>query len=750
MLGQKKQAIAVFTSGGDSPGMNAAVRSVVRTALDRDIEAYVIYEGYQGLVDGGDRIHKADWDTVGGILHRGGTAIGTARCKEFQTREGRLNAARNLVHLGVTNLIVIGGDGSLTGANIFRQEWPSLLDDLVDRGDFTKDVATNYKNLNLVGLVGSIDNDMFGTDMTIGADTALHRIVEAIDAIANTAASHQRAFVIEVMGRHCGYLALMSGLATGAAWVLIPENPPNVDNWEEKMCEVLQMGRQAGRRTGIVIVAEGAQDREGKPISPDHVKQVLEERLQIDTRVTILGHVQRGGSTSAFDRNLGTVLGYAAVRQVMAMTPEDEALLIGVRGNQITRLSLMDCVKQTHDVARVIGEQNYEHAMEMRGGSFKRSFRTLRTLIRAFPHPPAPGQKQYRIALMNAGGPAAGMNTAIRAAMRLGLDKGHTILGIHNGFSGLIKGEITEMKWMDVHGWVSLGGCELGTNRYVPKGRDLYTMARNLEQHKIDALLMVGGWAGYETTYLMHSERNNYPAFDIPIVCVPATINNNLPGSELSIGADTAVNNIVQAVDKIKQSAVASRRCFVVEVMGRYCGYLALMSGLATGAERVYMHEEGVTLKELETDLADLIAGFQHGKRLALMIRAERANTFYTTPFMAALFDEESHELFDVRQAILGHLQQGGDPSPFDRIQATQFATEAIEFLCDQLHHKSPRSAFMGLHEGKVEFFDLEQFPLMIDDEFERPTKQWWLDLRTIAQVLSQSGPHSRPKEKKQ
>ena len=168
--------------------------------------------------------------------------------------------------------------------------------------------------------------------------------------------------------------------------------------------------------------------------------------------------------------------------------------------------------------------------------------------------------------------------------------------------------------------------------------------------------------------------RKKYQEFDLPIICLPASIDNNLPGSELAVGADTALNSIVDALDKIKQSAVASNRCFVVEVMGRYCGYLALMAGLASGAERVYLHEEGVTLDDLKADVDRLIAGFEGGKRLGLMIRNEYANACYTTGFMVQLFEEEGGDLFDVRQAILGHLQQGGDPTPFDRNLAVRLS----------------------------------------------------------------------------
>jgi 6-phosphofructokinase 1 len=740
MTGQHTRRIGILTSGGDAPGMNAAVRAVARTALDRGMDVYAIYEGYQGMVDGGNRIRKLGWDSVGGILHRGGTVIGTARCLAFRDRAGRLQAARNLLEHEIDSLVVIGGDGSLTGANLFRQEWPSLLSELVEQGLLAPEVATRRAHLAIVGLVGSIDNDMAGTDMTIGADTALHRITEAVDAITSTAASHQRTFIVEVMGRHCGYLALMGAIATGADWAFIPENPPNVDSWEVTMCQVLKAGRQAGRRDSIVIVAEGAQDRNGQPITSDYVKQVLEQRLGEDARVTILGHVQRGGAPSAFDRVMSTLLGHAAVAELEADTPDSEAMLIGLRNNRITRAPLMRCVEQTRAVAEAIAARDYEQAMALRGGSFRDSYQTFRTLVRTLPHAADPQQRSLRLAVLNAGGPAAGMNTATRAAVRLGLDKGHTMLGVQNGFQGLLDGAITPLDWMSVSGWVSMGGAELGTSRTVPSGRELYTIARTLEAHQVDGLLMIGGWSGYEAAHRLYAERSTFPSFNIPIICLPATINNNLPGSELSIGADTALNNIVEVVDKIKQSAVAARRCFVVEVMGRNCGYLALMSGMATGAERVYLNEEGVTLHDLEADLEHLADGFRSGKRLGLMIRNERASQIYTTGFMAALFEEEGRNLFEVRQAILGHLQQGGDPSPFDRIQATRLAARCIEYLIVEAGKPAPKSVFIGLTEGQVRLFDLADFPRMIDAAHKRPSEQWWLSLRPIMQLLAQPG----------
>jgi len=735
-----KKRLAVLTSGGDAPGMNAAVRAVVRGGLNRGAEVFAIYEGYQGMIDGGDSIRPMDWNSVGGILHRGGTVIGSARCMEFREKEGRRRAVRNLLENNIDNLIVIGGDGSLTGANILRQEWSEHLDELLNLGEISAQQAEEHAFLSIAGMVGSIDNDMYGTDMTIGTDSALHRIIYATDAISSTAASHQRAFIIEVMGRHCGHLAMMSAIASGADFALIPESPPDVEDWEETMCEILDAGLHAGRRDNIIIIAEGAIDREGNPISSDYVQQVLRDKMNADVRVTVLGHVQRGGSPSAFDRILSTRMGVAAVDAALEAGPGDEAVLIGINNNRITTLPLMECVNTNQAINQAVRDQNFDKAMELRGEQFRRSFRTLRTLVRAVPHPVPPRQKQLRIAVMNAGGPAAGMNAAMRAAVRLILDKGHIPVAVERGFRGLVYGNFKEMGWMDVDGWAAIGGSELGTSRKVPRTSEYYTIARNLEEARIDALLMVGGWTGYQSAINLYNERNTFRAFDIPIICVPASINNNLPGADFSIGSDTALNNITEVVDKIKQSAVASNRCFVVEVMGRYCGYLALMSALATGAERAYIHEEGVTLQALQKDINFLNDGFSHGKRLGLIIRNEGSNQLYDTDFLAALFEEEGGDLYDVRKAVLGHLQQGGDPSPYDRIMATQFATEAVDFLIDVCNNPEDETpaVCMGMVDDHLTFTPLYRVQRIFDEKLQRPKSQWWMRLRPLATMLAQ------------
>ena len=732
--------IGVLTSGGDAQGMNAAVRAVVRTALRLGAQPYAVMEGWAGAVAGGEGIRPLNWDSVGSILHRGGTIIGTARSKEFRTREGMLSAAANLLEHGIDRLVVIGGDGSLTGTNEFRKAWPSLLAELMETGRITPEVAAAHAQLMIAGLVGSIDNDLVGTDMTIGADSALHRIMEAIDSLSSTAASHQRTFVIEVMGRHCGYLALMSAVAGGCDYVFVPELPP-ADGWEEDMCNKLQAGRAAGRRDSLVIVAEGAQDREGNRITAADVCDVLEERLGEDARVTILGHVQRGGRPSAYDRWMSTLLGYAAAQEVLRATPESEPHIIGVRHNRIAHLPLMQSVENTRAVATYIKDGDYEAAVEARGASFAQMlqiFENMSTPPLQSSHNEASPVKNKRVAILHAGGLAPGMNTAARAAVRLGIDHGLTMLGIEGGFPGLLDGAVKELSWADVEGWVGEGGAALGTHRDYPTIEQLYSIGRSLESNHIDGLIVIGGFNAYLGAHTLIKERDRYPAFNIPIVCVPASIDNNLPGSELSIGADTAVNSTVSTLDAIKLSASASKRCFVAEVMGRRCGYLTLISGLATGAEKVYLPEHDASLDEIASATSDMVKSFRDGRRLYLVLRNEAACGLYSTKLLADVFAQESNGLYDVRESVIGHVQQGGNPTAFDRLMATRLVTNAMQVLVDELVAGTARGHYVGLVNGEFRDSPLAHMNDELDLVNRRPRDQWWLRLEHVIPVVSQ------------
>ncbi len=392
----RKKKIAIMTSGGDSPGMNGVVRACVRMAIHMGCDAFCVYEGYEGLVRGGDYIRKMQWHDVRGWLSEGGTLIGTARCMEFYERPGRLVGAKNMILHGIDALIICGGDGSLTGADKFRAEWPSLLKELVDTNQLTAEQVAPYAHINIVGLVGSIDNDLTGTDATIGCYSALARICEMVDYIEATASSHSRAFVIEVMGRHCGWLALMAGVATGADFIFIPEKPRE-DNWRDEMCEIVlkvrralpvppplllpyltEQHRKLGKRKTIVIVAEGAHDRHGNKISPEMIHTLLADKngLALDTRITTLGHVQRGGTAVAYDRMLSTLQGVEAVRAVLEATPESETCFIAITENKIVRKPLMEAVQATKSVASAIDAHDFDRAMGLRDTEFSDQYKS--------------------------------------------------------------------------------------------------------------------------------------------------------------------------------------------------------------------------------------------------------------------------------------------------------------------------------------------------------------------------------------
>ncbi|XP_063340204.1 ATP-dependent 6-phosphofructokinase, platelet type isoform X4 [Pelmatolapia mariae] len=763
------KAIAVLTSGGDAQGMNGAVRAVVRMGLYVGAKVYFIHEGYQGMVDGGDNIKEATWESVSSMLQLGGTVIGSARCKEFRTHEGRLKAAHNLVQHGITNLCVIGGDGSLTGANLFKEEWSGLLNELVEQGLIEADAVQKYSALHIVGMVGSIDNDFCGTDMTIGTDSALHRIIEVVDAIMTTAQSHQRTFVLEVMGRHCGYLALVSGLACGADWVLIPEMPPE-DGWEEKMCQKLSANRAGMKRLNIIIVAEGAIDRNNKPITTEYVKNLVVKCLGFDTRVTILGHVQRGGTPSAFDRILASRMGVEAVLALLETTANTPACVVSLCGNQSVRVPLMECVQMTQEVQKAMDQKRFEEAVKLRGRSFENNLKTYKLLAHRKPESELP-TSNFNVAVLNVGAPAAGMNAAVRSAVRVGISEGHKMFAVSDGFEGFYKGQIKEVKWGDVGGWTGQGGSLLGTKRTLP-AKHVEKIAEQMRKHNINALLIIGGFEAFESLLQLYEARANYEEFCIPMCMLPATISNNVPGTDLSIGADTALNAIVETCDRIKQSASGTkRRVFIIETMGGYCGYLATVGGLASGADAAYIYEEPFDIKELQANVEHLTEKMKTSIQRGLVLRNENCNENYTTDFIYQLYSEEGRGVFDCRKNVLGHMQQGGAPSPFDRNFGTKISAKAMQWVSKKLvetfrqgrvfANTEDSCCLLGMRRRTLVFQPVVQLKDETDFVHRIPKEQWWLKLRPLMKILakyktsydvSDSGQlehvvHNRPKD---
>ncbi|KRY39009.1 6-phosphofructokinase [Trichinella spiralis] len=747
----KGRVLAVLTSGGDSPGMNATLRAVCRMGLYLGCQVYFIHEGYQGMVDGDRYIKEATWNSVSDIIQKSGTIIGSARSKDFQTRQGRLKAAENLMKRSITNLVCIGGDGSLTGANTFRQEWPELLGELVESGRISAEKAQQFPNINIVGLVGSIDNDFCGTDMTIGTDTALHRIIEAVDAVQSTAQSHQRSFVIEVMGRHCGYLALVAALASEADWAFIPEWPPPAD-WRDIFCTRMQQAREQGQRVNIIICAEGAVDRDGNPITSNMIRNLIVDRLHYDTRVTVLGHVQRGGNPSAFDRLLGSRMGAEAVLALMDTSQDAESCVIALDGNSIVRVPLMQCVERTQLVQKAMKEKNWELAVKLRGRSFQRNLETYKLLAKLRPLTEKgnlSGGHIFTLAVMNVGAPACGMNAAVRSFVRNALCHNCRVLAVKDSFEGLVKGNVQEMNWCDVSNWSMFGGSFLGTQKLLPT-KNIEKVVEQLRHFKIDGLFLIGGFEAFHSCLIMAENRDKYKEFCIPMMVLPCTISNNVPGTSFSVGSDTALNEICNLIDKVKQSATGTkRRVFIVETMGGYCGYLATLSALASGADNAYIFEEPFTVDDIKEDVRVIAQKMVKGVQRYIIMRSENANPNYTTQFIMQLFSEEGKGEFSTRINILGHAQQGGSATPFDRNLATRMAAHAVEFLvgkCQEFFQphnghvftNTPDSAvLLGIQAHRSQATPIQEIKEKSDFVHRLPTEQWWLKLRPLLRILA-------------
>ncbi|OWK02899.1 PFKP [Cervus elaphus hippelaphus] len=672
-------------------------------------------QGYQGMVDGGSNIVEADWESVSSILQVGGTIIGSARCQDFRSREGRLKAACNLVQLGITSLCVIGGDGSLTGAHIFRTEWSGLLEELARDGKISTEQVQKHGHLNVVGMVGSIDNDFCGTDMTIGTDSALHRIIEVVDAIMTTAQStftkvnHQRTFVLEVMGRHCGYLALVSALACGADWVFLPESPPE-EGWQENMCVKLSENRARKKRLNIIIVAEGAIDTQNKPITSEQIKELVVTQLGYDTRVTILGHVQRGGTPSAFDRILASRMGVEAVVALLEATPETPACVVSLSGNQAVRLPLMECVQMTQEVQKAMDERRFKDAVQLRGRSFENNLNTYKRLAIKLPDSEIPNSN-CNVGVVNVGAPAAGMNAAVRAAVRVGISEGHKMFAVYDGFEGFAKGQYLEdiaaqMRTHSINALLIIGGFEayLGLLELlaarekheefcVPMVMVPATVSNNVpgSDFSIGADTALNTITdAFQSLLALSKERDSHPEFCIPVCMVPATISNNVPGTDLSIGCDTCLNVIVETCDRIKQSASGTkRRVFIIETMGGFCGYLANMGGLAAGADAAYIFEEPFDIRDLQSNVEHLTEKMKTSIQRGLVLRNENCSENYTTDFIYQLYSEEGKGVFDCRKNVLGHMQQGGAPSPFDRNFGTKISARAMQWISSKLRESA-------------------------------------------------------------
>jgi 6-phosphofructokinase 1 len=716
-------SIAVLTSGGDSQGMNAALRAIVRTCIKNGLKCFGIQNGFSGMVH--NQINEMKWDDVSGIIQLGGTVIRTARCMEYQNDESaRKTAAKNLIKLGINRLVCIGGDGSLTGASKLSQEWPSHVSSLLKEGEITDFEAKTLGSLKIVGLVGSIDNDFYGSSMMIGCDTALHRILYAIDSIRTTAFSHHRGFVVEVMGRDSGYLALISSVISSADWVFLPENPPTT-GWETTMCEKIKENNRTlvDKKHVIIIVSEGARDDSGNPIKSDYVKEVMEKNLNIETRVTVLGHVQRGGSPSSYDRYIATLTGNKAVKTLML--DNEGPVVIGMDGMKVNCTPLLEAVQKTRSIPSFLKKGDFKSVLEYRGGEFQDMLKALFYIQEPVPK----NTTGVKVGVINIGASAPGMNGCVKILIQAGLHNGLRMFGIKQGLKGLVRGSVSEMSWEEVVDWETAGGSFLGTNRSRFKDFNQEELFKAILQ--FDVLVCIGGFDCFGDLSQIHTILKD----KVTILCIPATISNNLPGTEVSIGFDTSLNHVTSACDVMSQNIVSEgQRLYLVECPGGTCGILTTVGAICSGASSLYLNELPLNLKRITDDVERLNHHFVKEQQIMLTLVNEKASDLYTTEFLTKILEHETHTELTVRETKLGHIVCGGNPTPIDRINATRFGLFAVNYILTGKRD----SIMLGINEAKMITTPLGDFTSLCDLVQRRPKEvQWWEDLIQIVNDLS-------------
>lgn len=488
--------------------------------------------------------------------------------------------------------------------------------------------------------------------------------------------------------------------------------------------------------------------------------------LALDTRITTLGHVQRGGTAVAYDRMLSTLQGVEAVRAVIEATPESETCFIAITENKIVRKPLIEAVQATKSVASAIEAHDFDTAMGLRDTEFADQYKSyMMTTTVALDKKLLSSEKRMRIGFINVGAPAGGMNAAIRAGVAYCLSVGHEPIAIHNGFAGFSRhhgdspmGAVRPFDWLEVDGWASKGGSEIGTNRELPKESGMELIANLVEQHRFDGLFLIGGFEAFHAVSQLRKARDQYPSLCIPMTLLPATISNNVPGTEYSLGSDTCLNELVSYCDKIKQSASATRRrVFVIETQGGKCGYIATVAGLGVGASAVYTPEEGVSLEMLAADVRHLKEVFAQDKGQSragrLILVNEKSSAVYSAKLIADIIREEAHNRFESRDSIPGHVQQGGVPSPMDRCRAARLAIKCIEHLeqfgCNAHNRvkKDPLSAaVIGIKGASVVFSPME---MLEEKETDWPNRRqrasYWYDMKEVVDVLGGRPPHQSP-----
>ena len=642
---KKVKKIAVLTSGGDAPGMNAAVRAVVRTAISYGMEVMGVKRGFSGLID--NDMVELSAGSVADIIQRGGTFLFTARCPEMMTKEGQDIAAQNCRKNGIEAIVVIGGDGSFRGCQ-----------SLADRG------------INVIGIPGTIDLDIACTEYTIGFDTAVNTAMEAIDNIRDTSTSQERCSIIEVMGRHAGYIALWCGIANGAEAVLTTE----LYNYEEqKLIADIQNKRKSGRKHYIIVNAEGIGDSE------DMAKRI-EYATGMPTSATILGYLQRGGNPTCKDRVFASAMGAKAVDIIVN---GGKKRVVAFKNGAFVDYDMDEALAMKKSLDPFLVDmlsrltRKGEGKMLLKEGMLK-----------------SQGQSQGHktIGILTSGADAPGMNAAIRAVVRSAIGYNMKVIGFQRGFNGILEKDYIEMSNKTMSETVQKGGTlllaancpEFRTEDGVKKA------VANLKEIGIDALVLIGGAGTMRGGMDLISKGIN-------VIGIPATIDLDVACTEYTIGFDTAVNTAMNAIDKVRDTSHSHERCSIIEVAGVKSGYNALWCGIANGAEEIITPE--YYDHNVQRIISEIISKKRLGKRLHLIINSEAVGK---SSSLAKDIDFATG--LEARATVLGMLQYGGTPTCQDRVYASAMGGKAVEAI-----NSGKSNRIVAYCNGEFVDFDFEK-----------------------------------------
>ncbi|BFZ14943.1 hypothetical protein BsWGS_17982 [Bradybaena similaris] len=742
--------VAIVTAGDDTQGMNAAIRASARTGFYMGCRVSFIKQGFKGMVDGGDNFEDATWNSTSDIIGMGGTMLKSYKCPEFLERAGRLKAAKNLVNYGIQAIVAIGGDGTLKGLNILYNEWFSLLEELAEKGLVDKIKTHKCRHLKIVCILASITNEIANTDLTIGVNSALHRIVESIDAISSTSSSSQLAFVVQVMGGTSGYLALVSGLISDASMIFVPEWPPE-GNWRDELCDKVKDDIYLGSEGILCITCDGAIDREGHPITPEEIRDTLQNRLNLNAKITILGHVQRGGNPTAIDRTIGSRMGVEAISCLKDIPEEDGPSVITIRGNTVVCYPMTDVIENTRKIEESLRERNFAELIRRRGKQLELHLNNYTFMHNLRSNPVAcvdiPGAR--KIGVVRLGRSTVNQCMVVRTIVAFCHHKSVVVLNFKNGFAGLADGEYNVLCWEKVKNWTSRQNVCLDSSVMNATEVGLERIAEQLENLGVSGLVLIGNFEAYKSLADIHEAKARYRGLCIPICMVPVTMINNIPGSVSTIGSDTTLNEIIQYCDKIKRVARdQNNRVFIIETMGQNCGYLPTLSAMCVGADAAYIKQEHFDLNTLLEDADHLRSEILHGNTsVGLIICGERVDENYNTEFINRLFSEQGKGVYTCRANTIGHVQQGGLPSVMDRALAGAAGLKTGQWIFKHLDKtsadnilKSDRSesrTVLCCNRYKMTFVPISSLITETDFAQKLPTFMAWMKWRPIIRILA-------------